>query len=363
MDVDDLEPIELESFDVSPAPPQPREPIRPRPWWVVLGVCLATVWVVAAMLTRHDAHHETLAPERAVADAADARRAPANGPEALMGLRGIGSGRFAAIVAERLYLVDGAVRVTSTDVPPGASIEATSGRYVLVQAAGARRMFVDTATKSATEVPPGRLTFPATAPGHWWFWYGYDGDHFGGTIFRDNGPAREVPAGLHVTAEVGNGFLAVDAVPQLLFSEDDTVLALHRPARNLITVGSRSLALRTECPAIRCPVEILDPRNGTSRYTDPVERPVNGVFAPEGTLLALVSERGVVTVVDWRTGATITHALTQRGWDHLPVTWTADGRTLLVAQYGGVEVLDVRATVAIPPFIAVKGIQQIVTLP
>jgi hypothetical protein len=156
-------------------------------------------------------------------------------------------------------------------------------------------------------------------------------------------PLRDTPAGL-VAARYANP-LAGDAVLLLLDRRTGAVRRRLGTARYPLATDDRSVAWVPDRCAPACPVVRTDLVTGAARrYRMPARRqPAVGAFSPDGRRLALTfagvpagpgaaaGGRGFAGVLDLRTGALATvPGLATPTADHADVTWSADGRWLVI---------------------------------
>jgi len=155
-------------------------------------------------------------------------------------------------------------------------------------------------------------------------------------------PLRDTPAGLVVASYR----TATVAYPQLQVVDRRTGTVRRRlgEARRALAVDDRSVAWLPARCGLDCPLVRTELAVGTTRgYRLPERRvPAAAAFAPDGRHLALsfpgvpVSTRpwakpGFVAVLDVRTGAlTRVAGLSTPASQHVDVTWSADGRWLVL---------------------------------
>jgi hypothetical protein len=361
---DDLEPIDLEPIDLEPVDLEPeyaphiRHARERRPAWIWVGLLGAglAAWAVIALTTGGgNARPAPATPTSApLADRLTALTARLH-----TGLRGLGTGRFAAVIDERLYLVDEARPEASLVGLPGSDVAITNQSGASLSVSSFDETIVFTQPISTRTLPAREVAIPAVAPGRWW-------------IFRDDGTIRpddtneseRVPEGLRVVAAVPEGFLALDRRSAWVVWSGATVRPIGRLGAQLLATGPRTVAFKNHCAYNGCELEILDVARGTGTTIPLSKVPEFAAFSPDGSLLAIATTLADVYVIDAKTGAHL--AQTQSRYSlspSLPFTWTADGRALLVVHDREVEVMPVSTDLA-PSFIAgTDGLKQLIALP
>ena len=334
---DELEPLELEPIDLEPAGDLPRSErergparSRRRTWagLALVGIGLVS-WAAIASTTRDERANPvpppvtptttTTAPVDRVATVAPALRA---------GLRGIGSGRFAAVIDDRLYLLD-ATRAAPTLVrlPEGhATIEERSGSSLLTSTF--EQTLVATRPIATRTLSPRDSAIPALEPGRWWL------VRNDGTVRDDRGgPPVLVPAALRIVAAVPDGFVGINApdFTWAVWSGGSAPRTIAAAGFQLLARGAHTLVFKYDCVYTGCGLEILDLRDGSARNMRLSIVPEFAEYSPDGTRLALASTLGDVYILDARSGGVVarTTALTSPSASS-PLAWTPDGALLIV---------------------------------
>ncbi|MDP9332952.1 MAG: hypothetical protein M3Q30_06555 [Actinomycetota bacterium] len=360
MTEDDLSPIDLEPVDLEPVGDESRlERARDRRSARV-GVVLVAVgfaaWAVIALATR-DGHSRPASTTPTSEPHVD--RLAVLTPRLRTGLRGTGSGRFAAVIDDRLYLLDEARPDASlVRLPEGhVTIADHSGSSLL--ASTFEETIVSTRPVGTRTLSPREVALRAVAPAQWWFLRN------DGTIRSDRGGELEhVPPGLRVVAAVRDGFVALDARSAWVLWSHSTVRPIGRPGAQLLTAGPRAIAFKKNCGYNGCALEILDLAHGTVTTIQLSRVPEFAAFSPDGTRLALATTLADVYIFDTKTGVEVarTHS---RGSPSpsLPFTWTPDSRALLVVQDHDVEIVHASAGLATRVVAGTDGLQQLAALP
>ncbi len=378
MDHDDLEPIDLEPIDLEPVDPRRAHNVDrfdrdrpgarrvPRSWFAVIGVGLAA-WAAIALTTRgaHDravppTPSPTSTPLPAVPVHVD--RITSLAPHLWTGLQHLGSGRFAAVVDDRLYLLDRAsteAQTTLVPLPEGhVTIDDQSGASLL--ASTYHQTLVSTMPARVRTLAVTETAIRAAEPDGWWL---LSSD---GTIRREGGGDRErEPAGTRVAAAVGAGFVAIDPPHSRWVLWSGTKVEQLAPGGYQLVgnAGSR-VVFRFGCSIYSCSIEIDDLARHTTVRGFLTGVPQFAAFSPDGTRLAIASTLGDVWILDTATGGALA---TTRGRTtaspSMPFTWTPDGRSLLVV---GDDTLEIRRATdghLTGEITGTAGLQQLVALP
>jgi hypothetical protein len=374
-DFADLEPVDLEPVDPEPGRDaarfdRDRRPGRPRGLWIAAGACGLVVWAVIALLTHHGSSPGTTASTApgptptSVVPVVDVDHVAVAGEAMREGLARIGVERFASVIDGRLYTFDSTLG-DPTPVPvPGAHVTITDQSGSSVLAWTVRQTLV--ATRPAAIRPVGdRVTaIRAITPGRWWL---VNGD---GTIRRDQGGAIEqVPRGLHVVGAVDRGFVAYDDGDRWLLwpgtaNAPISLISFPFPVDQFLAAGARRVVFLGGCGYTGCNVYIYDADQSRLAQLRLNGVPAFGAFSPDGTRLAIATNQGDVYLLDSATGETL--ARTRSGAPTiptLPLSWTADGRALIVVQGGRIEIrraIDGALTASIEGTV---GVEQLVALP
>ena len=381
MDADDLEPIDLEPIDLEPvdgfhahdderlARDRPRPRRMPHAWFAIAGVGIAA-WATIALTTR-DTHDRAVPPTPAPTSVpGPAPTSPPHldrittlAPHLWVGLRGLGSGRFAAVVDDRLYLLDKAsteAQATLVRLPEGhVTIDDQSGSSLL--ATTLQATLVSTTTPSAARVLPVRDIAIRAADGNGWWLLASDG-----TLRRDRGgDVLREPAGIRVAAAVPNGFVAIDPPnSRWVLWTGPKLERLAASTSQLVGTGSNRVVFRFGCSIYSCSIEIDDLSVHTRVQAFLTGVPEFAAFSPDGSRLAVASTLGDVWVLDTTTGAEVARTQSRTSaTPSIPFTWTPDGRSLMVV---GVDTLEIRRASdgqLTGEIRGTAGLQQLVALP
>lgn len=325
------------SFGARRTPPSGRRGRRARA--VLAGAamfCVAAIaWVAISTDHRRGAHDERASVPISAAvttTTVTSTTVPSFGPDPF----GASSGRFAAVVDGRLWLVDAgrreALGVQGVD---RARIVAVSGWSLLVQsedpADPGRRFVVDGRNGDAHPAADGTW-FPRIGGG-WWIASGR------GLI---SGAERiGVPAGVVPLEQVNGGFVVAPMSGGALSLWDPrsgSQRTLGRlPYTRLLGADANRIALAgPRCPSPAspmCSIEIVDVATGRIialpvPFFDQFVR--NAVFSSDGRRVAMWGTKGV-SLHDTASGASFV-TLTAARLTTLPLTFTADARALLVLE-------------------------------
>ena len=370
MSGDDLEPIDLEPADLD-RPDSRRDvaddarlrPGRDRRRVLAVGALGLGVVACAALALTAKGGHRGATP----APAPSSTTSPGGlvDPVARVGgtlrsaLRRTGSGRFAIVVDDHLYVLGGA-RTTPALVllPDGpVTIEDASGSSLLTSSSATTLVSTDNLfTRTLTD---HETALRATTPEHWW-------------ILRDDGTIRAdfagapttEPAGLRLTAAVRNGFVALDAHSAWVAWVGTSITPLPAPAGQLVASAPDAVVLRNDCSLAGCVLAFNDLADSTSTSIRFPAVPEFAAYSPDGTRLAVASTVGDVFILDASTGRILDRTLSrQSDSPSLPFSWTPKGDALLVVQDEDVEVRrasDGALTRVIP---GTAGLEQLVALP
>lgn len=378
---DDREPIDLETVDpvtvdpdaveLGPMDDAPRyEPRRARPVrapWIWLGAVVVglAAWAVAAV-TRDGTPRRALPP--APPPTAPATIAPQPeqittlAPRLWAGLRGVGSGRFAVIVDDRLYLLDEAGTEAETRLVPlpegHVTIDDQNGSSLVADTFA--QTLVATAS-SGTRVLSARDTaFRSVTPSQWWL-RGSDG-----TIRSDVGTSvTHEPPGVRSAAAVQAGFVGIDPPNARWVLWSGTSIETLAPSTyQLVASDATHIVFRYDCSINSCSVDIDDPTHHTIVTAFLQGVPQFATFSPDGTRLAIATTLGGVLILDTKTAAILaeTHAVNAAS-PSLPVTWTADGGSLLVVQDHQVEIRRESDGATTSGISGTDGLEQLIALP
>lgn len=382
MSTDDLEPIDLEPVDLQPADLQgdgdgPRldgdQDRRPSWIWIGLVGVVLVAWAAIA-LTNRGSHAASAPPPRAPPTAAPfpsvvptAHVDPITtlAPKLWTGLRGLGSGRFAVVVDDRLYVVNDAdteAEASLIPLPDGhLTIDGESGSSLL--AATFEHTLVATTSKATRTLAVSDTAIQAAPPGQWWFL------RSDGTIRADPaGTPLRIPTGLRIVAAMKNGFIGIDAPDfrWVLWSgpTSGTMRAIAPPGYQLLVAGPDLAVFKYGCGYNGCGIAIVDVEHGgitTNRFSS---APQYAAFSPDDSRLALASNQGDVMIVDTKTGGVVSGGRTiSAAVAALPFSWTPDGRWLLVVGTDDVKLVRAADGVITKVIPETSGLEQLVALP
>ena len=361
---DDLEPIDLESIDIEPVDLEPGDaeaaatarrasgprldPERARrPGWIWVGLAAAgcAVWATVASGTHRPRPHPSTTPTTptTAANWVTPTSLPVDRLAALESrlwstLGDVGSGRFAVVVDGRLYLLDavpGHAEATPVGLPYGdVRIDEQSGSSFLVSTSQQTLVSttpVRTVTLSASDTP-----LKAVAPRQWW-------------LLRDDGSIRDErggvtrrpPVPLRIVAAVNDGFVAL-APPEFrwVLWSGTTVRPLAPPGYQLLVTGPRVAVFKSGCGYNGCALEFVDLPDRTVTENRLQSVPQFAEMSPDGSRLALATTQGDVMILDTGTGGVIAEAPKASPENAaLPISWTPDGRTLLVVGTDDIQIV------------------------
>jgi len=368
---DDLEPIDLEAVDVEAVDVEPgadesrfdrERPRRPRTVWVVVVAVGLTAWGAIALTTgatgSRPSSGATTTSAAPFAPGVDRVRVMA--PRLRTELQDVGVGRFAAVIDDRLYVLDeNRSREALVRLPAGhVTIDDQNGQ--LLSASTFQQTLISTQPIATRTLAARDFAIPALAPTRWWI---LNSD---GTIRSDRGgPRLHIPDGLRVAAAVADGFVALDdAHSRWVVWSGPNTKRIAPVSDQLLTTGPETIVFKSNCGYNGCSVEILDLARGTTISTVLPRVPNFAALSPDGTRLALSSTQADVFILDTRTGNPV--ARTQSiasDTPSLPFTWTPDSRSLLIVEDDDIEIrraTDGARTSVIPN---TYGLRQLIALP
>jgi hypothetical protein len=378
MDHDDLEPIDLEPIDLEPVDPaRARDESRfdrdrPRSRGARLGligvvaVALAA-WAAIALTThgRNQAVPPTPAPTSVPAPSATLPERVDTidtlAPQLWTGLRGIGSGRFAAIVDDRLYLLDKAsteAQATLVRLPEGhVTIDDQSGSSLL--ASTFSQTIVSTAPLGTRTLAVRDGAIRGAGSTRWWIGRG------DGTLHDDRtGAVLHLPPNLRIVAAIEEGLLALDQQSRWVVWSPSATLPVAPAGGQLLAAGAHTVAIQYACGDSGCPVVIADPGRGTSTKEQLSLVPQYAVFSPDDTRLAIATGGGAMELLDAASGRELIRiARPDATVTSLPLSWTADSRTLLVVRRDEIDILRGSDGIATSSITGTAGLEQLVALP
>ncbi len=361
---DDLEPVDLEPVDLEPVDLEPGDdPLRferrrdRRPAWIwigLVGVGLAA-WAAIALTTRGG--HAPPAPTTPASEP-HVDRVAVLAPVLRTALQSVGSGRFAAVIDDRLYVFDDTGPETLVALPEGhATITDQSGSNLL--ASTFQQTLVSTQPIGTRTLSSRDVAIRAVTPGRWW-------------LLRDDGTLRldhrsefeREPVGLRVVAAVADGFVALDVHSGWVLWSNGTVRPIEPLGAQLLTTGPRTVAFKNRCGYNGCSLEVVDLPRATVTTVQLSRVPEFAAFSPDGTRLALATTLADVYILDPKTGGEVarTHSRNSPS-PSLPFTWTPDSRALLVVQDQDIAILRASDGVETRVIAGTDGLQQIATLP
>jgi hypothetical protein len=362
MHEDDLEPIavDLEPVDLEPETREPLDQewqleqarIRRRVWifWGALAAACFAIWAIAS--SSGGGNHLEPAPPL--------DRGQALIDELRLGLKGVGSSRFAAVINDRLYVFDESrAGPTLVPLPEGhAAIQDVSGSSLLVSTF--EETLVSTQPAGTRTLSPRDTPVRAVAPGKWWRLSS------GGIIRPDpGGDPIPVPPGLRVVAAVNHDFLAQRAPDSawVLWSPGSTTTTVAPAGYQLLFAGPETIVFKHGCGYNGCFVETSNfvRRVFTTNRLSVI--PQYAALSSDGRLVALASTLGDVFIVDTRTGRVLPVRGVRAQNVSLPFSWTPDGRSLVVVGDHDVRVLRASDGFATAVIAKTDGVEQIVALP
>jgi hypothetical protein len=337
------EPVDLEPIDVeAPAPLSAPRPISRRVWITVAVVALVA-WGAIAFATR-DLTHDT--PPRTPIDVLSA------------GIIDIGTGRFAAVVDNKLSVIEPDRPGLHTTVPLATgpiAVTGQSGDSLAVQTSDGNAIAF-TAPIHSELVPLDRPVIADVVPDRWWT------QHKDNILSRfDNPPVLfPWPAGRAVAA-TPKGFV-VESYDESLWLVSDTDRRQLQYG-TFLAANDGLIAVRSPCSMGSCDVIVRDLRTGRAWVLPMFETIVGAAIERTGEHIALETATGetlLVDITDHRTIARLPSQVVQP--PAAPFAWLPNGETLLVAQPGRVAVVraldgEVERTIPVP------GVQQIFALP
>ncbi len=390
MSSDDLEPVDLQSIELQPVDLQPvgaetggdaprfdGDQDR-RPSWIWIGIVGAVLvaWAAIALIT-HGSHDSsappptpppTAVPSPSVVPTAQVDPVTTLAPKLWTGLRGLGSGRFAAVIADRLFVLNDAsteAEASLITLPEGhLTIDEQSGSSIL--ASTFAETLVATTSKATRTLTVRDTAIPAASPGQWWYLRN------DGTIRADSAatPLR-IPTGLRVVAALKDGFVGIDA-PDFRWvfwsgatsTRAGTVKNLLAPGYQLLVTGPNLAVFKFGCGYSGCGIAIVDVEHGAITTNRFPSAPQFAAFSPDDSRLALASNQGDVMILDTKTGGVVSGGRTiSAAVGALPFSWTPDGRSLLVVGTHDVKVVRASDGVITKVIPATAGLEQLVALP
>jgi hypothetical protein len=376
LDHDDLEPIDLEPIDLEPVDPARAraearfDRDRPRSRGArlaVLGVVASglAAWGAIALTThgRNQAVPPTPAPTSVPAPTlpAPVDTIDTLAPHLWAGLRGIGSGRFAAIVDDRLYLLDKATtegQATLVRLPEGhVTIDDQSGSSLL--ASTFSQTIVSTAPLGTRTLAVRDGAIRGVGSTRWWIGRG------DGTLHDDRtGAVLHLPPNLRIVAAIEEGFLALDQQSRWVVWSPSGTKLIAPAGGQLLAAGVHTVAIQYACRNSRCPVVIADPGRGTNTTQQLFVVPQYAVFSPDDTRLALATGTGEVELMESASGREIISVAAPEAMvTSLPLSWTADSRMLLVVRRDQVDILRGADGIPTGSIAGTAGLEQLVALP
>jgi len=368
----DLEPGDFETGDFKPGAGVPfeRGPHR-RPVWLWLapiGIALVA-WAVVAS-TNHGTHAAPAAtpasteqptatnPATTTVPAPAVSRIASVAPTLQTALRAVGSGRFAAVVDDRLYVVDATKRETQlVPLPEGhVTIDDQNGPSLLVSTF--EQTIVSTQPISTRTLSPRDFAIKGNDPAQWWLL------RDDGTMRTFAGAARQVPQGLRPAAAVQDGFVALDTGSAWVVWSPAGNLPIAQVGDQLLATHSHTIAFKSNCAYNGCALHLIDLAHGTLTSTGLSRIPQFAAFSPDGTRLAVGSTTGEVFLVDTQNGEIIsaTRALSSSS-PSLPFTWTPDSRELLVVRDHAIEFRRASDGLVTRVVADTAGLEQLAALP
>jgi hypothetical protein len=371
MDWDDLEPIDLEPIDPASDSESRFDRERPRDRrtavvWTCVVVGALGLWAAIALTNHSDRKQALPAPPTTAAPPVTVttptvQRLMELAPRLWEGLRGVGTGRFAIVVDDRLYLLDEAsteAQTTLVPLPEGhVTIDDQNGSSLL--ASTFQQTLVSTTPLTTRTLSVRDGAFRAVAPERWWLGRG------DGTLRNDlTGAVEQVPPGLRVVAAVAQGFVALDMTSRWVLWSTSGITTIGPSGGQLLAAAPHEIAIQYACADNSCPIDVIDT---ASRHRGTVTVPLVpqfGAFSPDGTQLALTSTRGEVYLLETATLREVIETASQLAViPSLPLTWTSDGQTLLVVRADEIDIMRASDGVPVRSVTGTVGLEQLVALP
>jgi len=367
---EDLEPIDLEPVDLEPGADEARfdrEPARrPRTVWLVVAAAGLAAWGVIALATGVTRSHRSSTPTSTAPSTSGPWFAPPGDQARVVApllraeLQDVGVGRFAAVIDDRLYLLDeNRSRESLIRLPEGhVTVDDQNGQLLL--ASTFQQTLISTQPIATRTLAARDFAIPALAPARWWI---LNSD---GTIRSDrDGPRLHIPDGLRVAGAVADGFVALDdAHARWVVWSGPNTKTIAPVGYQLLTTGPETIVFKHNCGYNGCSVEILDLARGTATTTVLPRIPNFAALSPDGTRLALSSTQADVYILDTKTGHPIVQTRSVASdTPSLPFTWTPDSRSLLIVAIDRIEIrraTDGSMTSLIPH---TRGLEQLIALP
>jgi hypothetical protein len=358
----DLEPVDADSSERTPGSGA-RSGARPWLWGAVLGAGLIA-WAAIALTARGGNAHSTTPPTSIPAPASQAPTPAITTlePRLADGLRGVGSGRFAIVVDDRLYLLNIAgadSQATLVPLPEGhVTIDDQSGTSLL--ASTFQQTLVSTQPAATHTLAVDEVAIRGGEPNPW-------------VLLRSDGTIRDqrgdilayAPAGLRVFGAVDGGYVADDPKNQrwVLWSTSGT-RTIAPGTFQLLDAGPRALAFKSGCGYSGCDLELVDLRGRITASNRLATVPQFAALSPDGTRLALASTQGSVSIVDTSTAQILGSMSTTAAQNvSLPFSWTPDGRDLVVVGENDLEILRASDGVMTADIVVTPDLEQLVALP
>lgn len=371
MDWDDLEPIDLEPIDPGSGGESRFDRERPRDRrtavvWIGVVVVALGAWAAIA-LTNHGGRRQTLPPPSTTVPPPVTVTTPIVlritelAPRLWEGLRGVGSGRFAIVVDDHLYLLDEAsteAQATLVPLPDGhVTIDDQNGSSLL--ASTFQQTLVSTTPLATRTLSVRDGAFRAVASARWWLGRG------DGTLRDDlTGAAVRIPDGLRVVAAVQQGFVALDPASRWVLWSKAGTTPIAPSGGQLIAAGTHAIAIEYAGDGSTCPIDIVDTASGRSETLNLPLVPQFAAFSPDGTRLAFTSSDGSVYLLDTTTLREVIETAGQQPViPSIPLTWTSDSRTLLVVRANEIDIMRSSDGVPIRAVTGTVGLEQLVSLP
>jgi hypothetical protein len=366
----DLEPVDLRDLGETRAE-RPRRGAPGRIWVALAGAAIVVGAVVA--LTHRGTHARPTAAPAATDQPTTPATRPAPtvpvpaveritrlAPSLRAALRDVGSGHFAVIVDDRLYVIDHSPSsATRIPLPEGhVTIDDQNGASLLVSTF--EQTLVSTQPISTRTLSARDFAIKAYAPDDWWLL------RDDGTIRADHGPGsgQRVPEGLRPAAAVQDGFVALDTRSAWVVWSPSGSRPIAQVGDQLLATRGHDIAFKSSCAYSGCALRLLDVAHGTQISIRLSKIPEFAAFSPDGTRVAVATTTGDAFVVDTTTGAIVTgtRALAASS-PSVPFTWTPDGRELLVVQDHDIQVVRASDGVTARVVRATDGVEQIAALP
>jgi hypothetical protein len=290
--------------------------------------------------------------------------APTVARELAAGLHGIGTGRFAAVIDDRLYLVDEHADAPGLIALPEGhpTIDDQRAASVLVTTYAAD-VVVATRPVQSSALAVGDAALPPTSGTDWWVL------RPDGTLHRQHDATIvRPPPGFRAYGTLDDGFVGLQAPDDhWVYWAPRGVSYLARSGYEALAGGLHTVAFKHECGDGGCVLSILHVDTGEANDFRLAQVPEFATFSPDGSRLAFSSTLGRVYVIDVLTGDVLVDTEARGPVNDLPpartFAWTPDGAFLLIVSDPGVEVRRASDGGLVRQVGIGGGLEQVVALP